>query len=442
MKYQVMPPLTTEEKEALRASIEMEGVRDPIIVDENGSILDGHHRYEIDPDAPRKVIEGLTEAEKLAFAIRSNMARRNMSPAQKKEVQRKQKETAKKLREQDPVTFTNAVVGAMLGVDESTIRYWLNKDTSNRELPKACSQKLETPQAETVQEEEGSDHWQNCHDPEPPKQPASQPTPEPPPRPDARVKIPPQHREYIYQRIEAGETQEQVAADYGATQQQISSIYNKERKQREETKKREQQTKEIKTDCGIHHGDFRNLGSIIPDNSVDLIFTDPPYDEEAASLYGDLAKFAARVLRPGGWCLAYSGQTWLLQVLTNMAIHLNYGWLFAVHHTGGDFRYRKLHLQNKWKPIAGFYKPPLNTWWNWFPDMASGGKEKTDHEWQQALGEAEHFIKALSPEGGLICDPFAGSGTGCLAAKNTGRKWVAFEVKQETAERARLRVYD
>lgn len=43
----------------------------------------------------------------------------------------------------------------------------------------------------------------------------------------------------------------------------------------------------------------------IPDNSIDLIFTDPPY--ETLYLYGELAKVAIRVLKPGGHLVIYVG---------------------------------------------------------------------------------------------------------------------------------------
>ena len=37
-------------------------------------------------------------------------------------------------------------------------------------------------------------------------------------------------------------------------------------------------------------GDFREKGKEIEDNSIDLIFTDPPYSEQYLYLYEDLAK--------------------------------------------------------------------------------------------------------------------------------------------------------
>ena len=130
------------------------------------------------------------------------------------------------------------------------------------------------------------------------------------------------------------------------------------------------------------------------------------------------------------------------QVLEAMAEHLTYGWCFGIGHTGGDLRFRKYRIQNKWKPVLGFYKPPLTVWWDWFTDFISGGKEKSEHKWQQACDEALHFVNALCPENGIVCDPFCGSGTTCLAAKQSGRRWIAFETDKEAAEKARLRVND
>src|SRR5262249_706507 len=46
--------------------------------------------------------------------------------------------------------------------------------------------------------------------------------------PDARVKIPREHHAIILARHEAGESQEQIAADYGVSQRRISGIIKKE----------------------------------------------------------------------------------------------------------------------------------------------------------------------------------------------------------------------
>ena len=45
-------------------------------------------------------------------------------------------------------------------------------------------------------------------------------------------------------------------------------------------------------------GDMRELGKSIVDESIDLIFTDPPYAD--LSLYEDLLKLSCRILKQGG----------------------------------------------------------------------------------------------------------------------------------------------
>lgn len=414
LPYNILPPLTTQEFEALRSSIELEGIRDPIVVDENGNVLDGVHRLKIKPDAPRRTITGLTHNEKQAFVFQVNFTRRNLSPDQKKTARRRMKDVAFALRKEDPHKNTQERVAALLGIARNTISDWFRQDGVKQNRP--------TAEAESMHNVDSDD----MH------------TPAPPP-PDARVKIPPAQWPIILERAESGETQEQIAADYGVNQTQISRIVNKEREQNEAAESRAQSAVHLE-DSGIHVGDFRAAGNIVQDASVDLIFTDPPYAD--ALVYTNLAQFAGRVLRSGGWCLAYCGIAHLPEVLSGMSNHLTYGWVFIVQHTGGDLRFRKFRLQNKWKPIVGFFKPPLSVWWEWFADLTSGGREKQEHSWQQAIEEARHFIRALSPKGGLICDPFAGSGTTCLAAKELDRQWIAFEQDEGTALKARSRLND
>lgn len=93
MKYQVMPDLTPIEYEALKADIAKRGVLVPVEVDENGDLLDGHHRVRawqelraegVDlPDYPRMVRTGLTEEQKRNHARSLNVLRRQLSKEQR-----------------------------------------------------------------------------------------------------------------------------------------------------------------------------------------------------------------------------------------------------------------------------------------------------------------------------------------------------------------------
>jgi len=45
-----------------------------------------------------------------------------------------------------------------------------------------------------------------------------------------------------------------------------------------------------------------------------------------------------------------------------------------------------------------------------------------------------------TPTGGIVLDPFAGSGTTCLAAMNTGRNFIGIDISSEYCEIARARI--
>jgi DNA modification methylase len=55
-------------------------------------------------------------------------------------------------------------------------------------------------------------------------------------------------------------------------------------------------------------------------------------------------------------------------------------------------------------------------------------------------GLAEFFIRSMCPEGGLVIDPFAGSGTTVVVAKRLGRRSAGFEIHEEYVQEARRRI--
>jgi DNA-binding NarL/FixJ family response regulator len=126
---QLLPCLSISERTALETDIEINGVRHAIIIDEDGNILDGMHRFQIDPKCRTIVQRGLTWPQKKAFTLRSNLHRRNLSPDQKADVREKQKVLAAELAEEGQ---TQEQIGATLGVDRATVSRWI--DGSNVRL--------------------------------------------------------------------------------------------------------------------------------------------------------------------------------------------------------------------------------------------------------------------------------------------------------------------
>jgi len=111
-KYQFLPELTPEEYEALKDDIRTNGVQIPVEIDENGNILDGYHRVkicnELGIDYPKNIRSGLSEKEKIEFAIRINLNRRHLTVEQRRGL-------AKKLREGG---WSYRKIGEALGVSK------------------------------------------------------------------------------------------------------------------------------------------------------------------------------------------------------------------------------------------------------------------------------------------------------------------------------------
>jgi len=124
-QFQVMPNLSEEEYEALKADVAERGVVVPVVLDEEGNILDGHHRARAVeelrgegrdvPDYPREIREDLeNDEDKRDLAWRLNMQRRHLSHADKREM------IATRLKETPG--WSDNRVAKLLGVSDHTVR--------------------------------------------------------------------------------------------------------------------------------------------------------------------------------------------------------------------------------------------------------------------------------------------------------------------------------
>lgn len=89
-KYQIFPPLTPDEFAALKNSIVQYGVLVPIIMDDEGNVVEGHHRSlvckELGLSCPAFVRRFTSEAEKMEIAATANGNRRHLTREQKRVV--------------------------------------------------------------------------------------------------------------------------------------------------------------------------------------------------------------------------------------------------------------------------------------------------------------------------------------------------------------------
>lgn len=88
--FQVMPPLPDDDLAALTADITERGIVVPVVVDQHGRILDGHHRAQIATDLgikfPTEIREVADDAEALSIAFALNVHRRHLTREQRREM--------------------------------------------------------------------------------------------------------------------------------------------------------------------------------------------------------------------------------------------------------------------------------------------------------------------------------------------------------------------
>lgn len=192
----------------------------------------------------------------------------------------------------------------------------------------------------------------------------------------------------------------------------------------------------------LYKGDFRRVGAKVKDESVDLIWCDPPYVE--AELYEHLAVFAARVLKPGGSCFAYAGQSRLPQVLAYMGKHLRYWWTLSLNLSSGVKAAD--HGRNVfifWKPIVWYVKGDKKQRRRYVPDNPTAEKpeyNKQLHRWEQDVSTPQFYIGNLTKPGSLICDPMMGTGTTGVAAMRCACKFLGVEKDKDSFALAKKRL--
>ena len=216
----------------------------------------------------------------------------------------------------------------------------------------------------------------------------------------------------------------------------------------EKEQQREQHTEQFKQSVAendavaVDHGDFSN---VLDGETADYdhIITDPPYDEDAVAEWENVAAIAAEVLKPGGLLVAYSGKYHLPDVCDALQSELEYFWQCVVVHEGGGARVWPRNIRTNYKPVLVFAKPPVEKLDGLGHDVIEGGgREKDDHEWQQATAEAADLIDQLTEPNDHILDPMCGSGTTGVAALEQNRRVHLIDRDADAVETARRRCAD
>jgi hypothetical protein len=378
-KYQLLDELTREERAALEADIRKRGIMVPVEKDEDGNILDGHHRDEIATklgiDCPVVVRQFGTEQEKREHVIMMNLARRHMDTlrrgqALKMLLEERGIHTARGPKPDGANSDTMSEIAQQVGMSERHARRCLRQAEQYDALPEPLKEQVRS----------------------------------------GEMTVP-----------EAARSAERSRRD--ALRLEMAAAAPPE-----------------KPGGPIRTGDFRDLLADVADESVALILSDPPYDRESLPLYADLAREAKRVLVPGGSLITYCGNYAVGKVISAVEQHLLYWWQLALVHGGGSQRLPGKWVMVEWKPLLWFVKGGRRDS-EYVADMVrSTPPTKVEHDWMQSEVEASYYIERLTSPGELVLDPMCGSGTTCLAALRLGRRALGIEMDHARAAVARSRL--
>ena len=242
----------------------------------------------------------------------------------------------------------------------------------------------------------------------------------------------------------------------------------------------------------LYNGDCQKLLKEIPNETVDLIITSPPYcmkkayedpkadTETFKELHTSIFDDIYRILKPGGsicWQIGYHVSNssiipldyLVYEIFTSKNDHLEYPlilrnriiWTFG-HGLNSTQRFSGRHEMILWFTKGENYnfnldcvrvpqkypgkrhykgehkgelsgnpygKNPSDVWD--IPNVKANHIEKTEHPCQFPVTIPQRLIRALTNKTDIILDPFMGSGTTALAAFVENRKFIGAEIKQD-----------
>lgn len=187
---------------------------------------------------------------------------------------------------------------------------------------------------------------------------------------------------------------------------------------------------------GLYIGDSKVLSLEIPDESIDLIFCDPVYQN--IEDYEWLAETAARVLKPDSACLAFCSN--VKQKETRMVMDKHMSFVMPLNYVVVGKTMALYHYHTfVWTTPCLWYHKGRALPKHWISDtcISSQAIQANTHKWAKGSGVFTRWMEAFTNIGDVVFDPFCGGGTVPRVASQIGRKWIAFEIDPDTAHEAR-----
>ena len=190
---------------------------------------------------------------------------------------------------------------------------------------------------------------------------------------------------------------------------------------------------------------------LIPDKSIDLILTDPPYglntqgikNDNDLSLFYSILPESHRVLKDNSFFITFFSTKFLPQIFKDNPFE--YFWNFILYCPNG--RVRSPIGFTKYMSCIVFKKGN--------PRMIKRGKDIfidtpgrlvepdegfINHPTPKPKTFIKEMIMMFSKKGDIILDPFLGSGSTAVACKQTRRNFIGFEINKDYCKLAQERL--
>lgn len=223
----------------------------------------------------------------------------------------------------------------------------------------------------------------------------------------------------------------------------------------------------------VLHGDCLELLRDLPDQCVDAVVTDPPYCSGGFNEFDKMAAKSQGSIAPGEWFpadnMTTQGLVWLLRAVLvearrllkpNRSALVFTDWRMvpavapALESSG--LRYRNMIVWDKGHAAMGMgFRPQHEI----ILEYTNGSTEyqsfngsnlvrirrvpqpRREHPTEKPVELLQALIEVVCPRGGIVLDPFSGSGSCGVAAALSGRHFIGCEVHPKYARAAQERLF-
>ncbi len=197
----------------------------------------------------------------------------------------------------------------------------------------------------------------------------------------------------------------------------------------------------------LHLGDCLEKVKEIPDKSIDLVWTDPPYgksfliDEEWAKWFQPVCNDIFRVLKDNSaayFFIGFNPRYYSAAIKSGFTVKANLIWVKSNFGLGFHFKkqYGQILLCFKGAPL----KPDVEI--NEVICEKKVGRGAMRHNCQKPVNLIKKLIPQYSKEGDTVLDPFMGSGPTGMACKELNRNFIGIEINPVYYEIAKKRISD